>query len=424
MGPIIIFDKSTLQSLSVDEAVWLHRFYTANVTPLLYVETLADLEKTVRKGRTPEEVVGNLALKTLSMGGRANVHHYSLCRAELLGAHFDMRHIPVISGGRPVPTANGSGVFFRPSPEEEAFQRWQRGEFLSLERTFARAWRRALANLDLSAFRTPPYGIPLPKTLAEARVLATAMLNRYGWRYHYLKMALVAFDILDEQRAQVLRRWREAGGPALLTFAPFVAHVITVDLFLDLALQAGLISSQRPSNRVDIAYLYYLPFCMLFVSNDRLHENTVPLFIGADQVFCRGVDLKADLAKLDTHYSTLPEDVREQGVMRFAAYPPLGGGFLATEHWDRLMSPRWRQDAEGTDAQVSPRLQEALLELVKKFSSESPPSTEPNAGQSSVDVASADAVVFESRVPLRMGKWRILPPGVERSSSPDDKELK
>jgi hypothetical protein len=60
MGPIIIFDQSVLESLNPDEAVWLDHFYLANITPLFFIETLADLEKEVRKGRTPEQVVGSL----------------------------------------------------------------------------------------------------------------------------------------------------------------------------------------------------------------------------------------------------------------------------------------------------------------------------------------------------------------------------
>ncbi len=58
---MIVFDKSTLQSLNVDEACWLDTFYLPIITPLFFVETLADLEKQVVKGRRPEQVVGSLA---------------------------------------------------------------------------------------------------------------------------------------------------------------------------------------------------------------------------------------------------------------------------------------------------------------------------------------------------------------------------
>jgi hypothetical protein len=35
----------------------------SNITPLFYIETLADLEKEVRAGKTPEQVVGEIAFK-------------------------------------------------------------------------------------------------------------------------------------------------------------------------------------------------------------------------------------------------------------------------------------------------------------------------------------------------------------------------
>jgi hypothetical protein len=56
MGPITIFDKSALQSLSMDESVWLDAFFLVNIVPLFYVETLADLEKEVAEG-SPQRIL-------------------------------------------------------------------------------------------------------------------------------------------------------------------------------------------------------------------------------------------------------------------------------------------------------------------------------------------------------------------------------
>lgn len=52
MGPITLFDKSFLQSLSVDESVWFDNFFYPVVCPMFYVETLADLSKSTSK-RSP-----------------------------------------------------------------------------------------------------------------------------------------------------------------------------------------------------------------------------------------------------------------------------------------------------------------------------------------------------------------------------------
>ena len=47
IGPSVIFDKSALEALSADESMWLENFFISNITPLFFVETLAD--------QTPEE---------------------------------------------------------------------------------------------------------------------------------------------------------------------------------------------------------------------------------------------------------------------------------------------------------------------------------------------------------------------------------
>jgi hypothetical protein len=72
-GPIIIFDKSALESLNVDEALWLDNFFLSNITPLLFVETLADVQKQVARGRTPEQVVGRRMSEAVSDGSRSKL---------------------------------------------------------------------------------------------------------------------------------------------------------------------------------------------------------------------------------------------------------------------------------------------------------------------------------------------------------------
>jgi hypothetical protein len=64
-GPHLIFDKSSLESLSVDESALLDNFYTCNITPVFFVECLADLEKNIVSSKsTPEQLVGSLATRT------------------------------------------------------------------------------------------------------------------------------------------------------------------------------------------------------------------------------------------------------------------------------------------------------------------------------------------------------------------------
>jgi hypothetical protein len=70
------------------------------------------------------------------------------------------------------------------------------------------------------------------------------------------------------------------------------------------------------------------PECRPFVSNDKLHRRTAPLFLTQKQHFVSGDELKKDLKALDAHYSALPEAEKAQGLFRLASTPPHAGEYI------------------------------------------------------------------------------------------------
>ena len=377
-GPVLIFDKSTLQSLTVDEAVWLDNFFLCNITPLFFVETLADLEKNVRGGKTPEEVVGSLANKTPDVSSRPNAHHKTLLAVELMGLDsIDMRFgRPIITGGEIVTLEGNTGTIFRQAPEQEAFQRWQQHEFLQVERAQAKSWRRELMFTDydgiFAGFEAAFEVTKKPNELTETRLLADAIIDRIECESMFC-WGLALLGVLQPFRDQVVARWKKAGSPHVREFAPYFAYVLTVDVFFYLATVADLISRDRRSNRADIAYLYYLPFCNVFTSNDNLHVRTVPLFLRDQQVFVNGANLKADLGRLDDHYSAFAEEVKSRGLFSFALYPPTDSSFLVTRLWDKFMAPEWRQSALNPQQQRNTTDDGDLLRFIKRFKEDAVP---------------------------------------------------
>jgi len=412
-GPITMFDKSALEGLNPDEALWFDNFYRTTITPLFFVETLADLEKEVAAGRSPEQVVGAIASKAPIQNGLPNVHHQALALNELLGRPVEMRYFPVVAGGKTVSSGEKRGLVFDSMPEFDAFQRWQDGQFLEIERGFAVHWRRALSDLDLHSIYTAfhrPRGHGL-SDFVRIKAEADRLLRRDGWRYHTLLGTLDALKTPGEMRAEILGRWRAAGGPALHEFAPYAAHVMTVDLVFNLGIGADLISRDRPSNKIDIAYLYYLPFCMVFVSNDKLHARVVPCFLTSQQMFISGSDVKQDLAKIDAYYSTLPADVRGRGLYHFAAYPP-DGDYLVTALWDRYL-PAWRENKKRKeDTKLTPEAERKLVEHLNRTTS-APTDT----SGIEIDEQSADFVSIRRLVPYQRGKWQVLPPEVRKAGA-------
>ncbi|OGF74360.1 hypothetical protein A2W48_02245 [Candidatus Giovannonibacteria bacterium RIFCSPHIGHO2_12_44_12] len=412
MGPILIFDKSVLEALSPDEAVWLDQFFLCNITPLFFVETLADLEKEARFGNSPQDVVGSLAYKTPDLHSKANLHHQTLLEGELSGqGELDMEYgRPHIGGGRFVELGGQTGAFFEASLEEEALKRWQEHKFLELERSFAKFWRVGLRNIKLedvySQYQKSFAGRPKPKTLGEVKEMTDKIISSPD-QEQVLIMGLSSLGVSPRFKDEIIARWKKEGCPPIKQFAPYFTHVITVDLLFQIGIGVDLIGRGRPSHRADIAYLYYLPFCMVFSSNDKLHKAVVPLFLRPNQSFISGSDLKDDLGRLDAHYSALPEETKARGLYYFANSPPHDTSFLTTRLWDKHMSSSWREGGGREPQPHSPigkELQSKLRELEEKAKKEG--STAPTwKGES-------DQMVIKRMVSGKRGKWNRFPPEV------------
>src|SRR5260370_34386651 len=118
----------------------------------------------------------------------------------------------------------------------------------------------------------------------------------------------------------------------------------------------------KDDNKVVMAYLYSLPFCHVFVSGDKLHKRTVPIFLRSDQTFIDAVDMKADLAKLDAYYGALPDEEKARGFHKIARHPPLDGDYLIAKLWDKR-GPEWRENAMKPPPLDPERDKEIIAEL-------------------------------------------------------------
>lgn len=406
-GPIIVFDKSALQSFSLDEAVLFDNFYTPVITPLFFMETLADLEKKVREGQTPEQVVGIIAEKTPEMSGIPTMHHLTLIRHELLGHAVSMNQRPIVGQVRRVTTGDQRGVIIEQLPEMEAFERWQERSFFEVERQYARQWRAELARWDPNRgkeFSEIVGKEARVKNLPEAKEVADRLISgNSGQRYAVLKAVFEMFEAPPPAQREIIGRWKLRGGPPLPEFVPYTSHVVRIEFFLQLALQLGLISSKRASNKVDMAYLFYLPFCMAFLSDDGLHMRTVPLFLNDQQMFISGDELKADLANLNRHYSVLAPEVLDQGIYRFAPYPPIDDAFFTTRLWDKFMHPDWRKHMTRSP-KPSPESEAKLrVRLQQMDSAQDVPPDE------IFDSDSVNFLTINRKVPTEKGKLIIIP---------------
>lgn len=417
-GPALLFDKSFLQALSLDEAVMLDQMFTCVISPLFFVETMADLAKEAReRRRDPRRIVSELAARTPVARGYMNAGHGQMILGELLGNPVAMQRQPAVARGIPVRTDGRRGVVFEPSPETEAFQRWQDGQFSKVEEITARSWRRSLEELDLpgiaQSFKAMLRKEERPRSHAEARSIARAIVDARGHSFKLLTLALEFLNVPASAHRAVIEEWKAAGSTDLRSYAPYAAYCLEVDLYFYLAISNGVISDQRASNRRDIEYLYYLPFATLFVSSDRLHRSAAEHFLEPDQEFVRGEDLKQDLATINRHFLELPGDMRRQGLFTLADRPPSSHTGLCAELWDRHR-PGWRMPK--TPSRELPV--EIHAELFKR--SERMAAAARRAGTPFIDQPTQgemDHILLKRVIPGRRGSWRMFSPEVETENA-------
>lgn len=418
IGPSLIFDKSAFQSLNPDESLWLDQFYLTNITPLFFVETLADLEKETQSGKTPEQIVGSLAYKTPEMGC-VNTHCRSLLLGELTGqGPVEMSGRPCISGGQAVMLGGETGIIFRETEEMEAFKRWKEGKFFDVERLVAKKWREELATSNEESifrqFHDSLTTLGSPRSFSDVKMQVDSIINS-PFQKEILISGLTLIGIMPDAQEKIIKQWINSGKKPIKDYAPYFTYILSVDLFFGLSNAANLLKFRHPqTHRIDLAYLYYLPFCKIFVSNDNFHINIAPLFLRPDQTFIKGSDLKDDLSKLDRHYSSFPDEIKNRGVFSFAFCPPGDTAFLTTRLWDKYMAPTWRniqtKKFDGTD-KVDPKMEEAMREKIKKFTKEAIPINRNIVGNSD----KAGNLIVKHMVSKRKGKWRKFPPEVKNS---------
>lgn len=326
----------------------------------------------------------------------------------ILGADVPMNGRIPRAGGRHVQAGTRLGVVYDQAPEDAAFQRWQAEQFDDVERMFAQRWRAALKETDLkkvaAAFQNLGIDGHTCRSLEDAKLIAQNVVEGADKRIERLRLAVLFFNIPQHQHAQIIETWNCRGRPSLSEYAPYAAYVLSVEIFFYLALAANLISAERTSNRTDIGYLFYLPFCMVFVSNDRLHQRTAPYFLRPNQEFVWGLDLKSDLKKLNEHYLTLPAAERERGIMRFADRPPTAEDFLVAKLWERHLGRGALQGKNPAEV-MSPEEEKKLIEELQAFT-EAP--EVPPAGMI-MDDADIESVSIERMVKKRKGSWWQIP---------------
>ncbi len=347
-------------------------------------------------------MVASIAQKTPDHDYCLSVHHIDLLKSELLRQPLmRLKRGPFIARPTPVQLGENSGVIFKTTDEQEAMIRWMDHRFLEAEREYAKKWRQQLSAIDLqnrvanlkacigNHWRTPT-------SLEDARAITDIILKQIN------PANLIAFGLamfgLSALTDAMLADWVQCRRPPLDDRFWYLSYLLSVNIFFALALPAQLLRNVKESHVIDLAYLYYLPFCEAFTSEDDFHVKIVPFFLGEKQTFIKGSDLKQEMKKLDQHYSALDPSELAKGMTEFARHPPDDTSFLTTQLWDKYI-PQWR--TEPPPIQLNEQLQQAIKQMVDSIADSTEEPSRPI--QSMEDLA---FLSMQNKIFLSKGKYR------------------
>lgn len=349
MNIVIIIDKSTFQQLSFDELRWLSIYYNHNITPILVMEVLGDLKKEFTNTEKPSEHrVKDFAKKLFPVETVVNQHYQSLLIQDLVIGNLSLDERPVVGRKKAVQSETGQkGVVIEETEEEKAIYKWKEGFFDEADHMLSSIWRETTTRENLlSDLKTllKTKDVPNLTTFDQLWTYSMTEITNPQHQQYLLKFIIETYDIAPIIGIDIFAKWTQAGMPTIKEFAPYAFHCLLVDLLFLNGLACGLITT-RPTNNVDKEYLYYLPFCNVFTSNDKFHKNIIPLFLNPHQKFITGDDLKKDLKGIVEVINTLDINQRK----KILNSPPINEESITfnlwREYFDYPNSKQWQEDA-------------------------------------------------------------------------------
>lgn len=370
MGPIIILDKSTFQSLSYYEHIYLDKYFYENNTPILCMELLGDLTKYEPNKEEGKKEVSELSKKFCGSGPVTNYDYRTLCVCSLLGQNIPLDGRIIPDNYTPVKSSDGTECgIIEPGPFNMAIMRWSDGDYQELEYIFSEYWRMITKNISFEALNKhlDENYVIIPKVNKKEEVLTMVhqLLDNNKLQDIFFNWILDQMHVDQGCHHKIKERWAKTKIKYLEYFAKYAWYCTKVIFTLIIATRSSLLK-WKPTNYLDIQYLYYLPFCMVFASNDRIHQFLAPLLIRNDQDFINGKELKEDLIRIEKRFNSYNEKQRRLLSYALGSYPFPDKNSIIYRLWKKHMRP-WYPDGGDLAIQLSKNEKQEANDLVSRM---------------------------------------------------------
>lgn len=303
MGPTLLLDKSAFQALTSDEMHSITKYFQWNRVEILLYEIISNFLKETKTASLRNQA-SILADKVSVIDSVQNVNYIHLCLSNLCGKS-------VLMDGRPIvaPTKIGTlddgqvGALIDDTPFCEMIYRWQRGEFNKQDEGLANLWKgikdNSKADDCLKFLQANRIIFPRCTSINELKIEINNLLRNPKVESVFLDMFL-SYQAVDPKTKGLIKNRLEQCPYSLQRIAPYAFYCLNVfTLFLG-AYKFDLLLKKKTDDQIDLEYLFYLPFCHVFSSNDKFHITLAPPLMRKDQCFLLGEDLKKGIQEIES----------------------------------------------------------------------------------------------------------------------------
>jgi hypothetical protein len=337
MGPTLLLDKSSFQALKSCEMHKLTNYFQWNRVDILLVEICRNiLEKT--KTVSSRNEASKLADKVSLKDSVQNENYINLCLANLLGNK-------VVMDGSVAPTTINTlydgqrAALIDETSFCERIHRWQKGEFNKQDEGLANIWQyikdNAKADNCVPFLQANRIIIPKSTSIDELRSVVDKLLCNPKMQHVFLDMFLSYQEVDQTIKYNIKERLKQCPY-SLLKVAPYAFYCLKVFVLFLGAYKFDLLPKKKPDDQADLEYLFYLPFCHVFSSNDKFHATLAPPLMRNDQLFLPGGDLKKGIQEIES----LPIHKETMNAKCFPI-PTMPKGSIIREVW---LKTRWLYD--------------------------------------------------------------------------------
>jgi hypothetical protein len=331
MGPTILLDKSAFQNLSSQEMHTVGRYFNWNRVDILLFEIVGDFLKDTKTQSRRNEA--SILADKISIGDSfQNTNYIELSVGNLLGMNVVMDGRGIISPTTIGQLEDGSNAAYIDETQFcETVYRWQKGDFTKEDEKLAKLWKGIKDNSkadDCFAFLQANHIIlPYSDSIDELQIETTKFLRNPNMQFVLLDMFLSYQGINPSIRRKIRRRLQQCPY-SLVTASPYAYYCLEIFLLFLGAYKFNLLFDKKADDQIDLEYLFYLPFCHVFSSNDKFHMTLAPPLMREGQVFLSGEDLKNGIREVE---SLLP--YKETMKAKCAPIPPMPEKSIIRDVW-------------------------------------------------------------------------------------------